>query len=241
VLAVISEGEPQRNREEAASARLTSVWLQRERDVATAYRAYGTPSAALIDEAGRIAAPLAIGADAIRALLQAAARPRPQVAAPLMPSPPPRALAIGDPSPALALETLDGRRLSLGAPGPIASLLLFWNPSCGFCQQMVGDLLRLDAALAERAVRLVLVSAGDGRAERALSLSSALVLDRGDVAAAFGANGTPMAIRIDPQGRVASKLAVGRAEILALAQDAGAAESPARASSLTVRTMGVGS
>jgi len=53
------------------------------------------------------------------------------------------------------------------------------------------------------------------RDNRAMRLRSHVVLN-GDLASAFGANGTPMAILLDADGRVASGIAAGAQAIFAL-------------------------
>lgn len=69
------------------------------------------------------------------------------------------------------------------------------------------------------APRFVLVSSGGAEANRAQRLASEIVLDEtGDAARAFGAGGTPMAVRIDAAGRVGSPLVAGAAGVFDLAR-----------------------
>src|SRR5579864_7703770 len=65
---------------------------------------------------------------------------------------------IGDSLTGVVLEGVDGRWHDLGAPdgGANPSLLIFWNPRCGFCQRLLPD-LREVAAERRRAERVVLV------------------------------------------------------------------------------------
>jgi len=96
--------------------------------------------------------------------------------------------------------------------------VLFWNPGCGFCQQMLPDLKAWEANPPPGAPQLLIVSAGTVEANQALELRSPIVLDHGfSTGRAFGATGTPSAVLVDAQGHIASPVAVGAPAVLALA------------------------
>jgi thiol-disulfide isomerase/thioredoxin len=98
------------------------------------------------------------------------------------------------------------------------TLVLFWNPGCGFCQRMLPDLKRWEDAETPGVPRLVVVSTGEVEANRAMGLRSPLVLDDGFAAGrAFGAGGTPSAVLVVAAGRIASPVAVGAQAVMALA------------------------
>jgi thiol-disulfide isomerase/thioredoxin len=98
-------------------------------------------------------------------------------------------------------------------------LVLFWNPNCGFCRQMLDDLKAWEANPPAGAPKLVVVSTGTAEENRALGLRAPVLLDQGSAAmSAFGANGTPMAVLVDAHGRIASGLVVGAPAVLALAR-----------------------
>jgi hypothetical protein len=62
----------------------------------------------------------------------------------------------------------------------------------------------------------------------AQGLQSPVVLDQGlAVGNAFGADGTPMAVLVDAEGRIASGVAAGAPEVLALARRGQAIPAPA--------------
>jgi protein-disulfide isomerase len=97
-------------------------------------------------------------------------------------------------------------------------LVAFWNPGCGFCQQMLDDLKDWEASAPQDAPKLLVVSAGTEEANKAMGLRSTVVLDQNfSVGSAFGASGTPSAVLVDEEGKVASELAVGAPSVLALA------------------------
>src|SRR5947208_9686190 len=75
VVALISRGTVEANRPKATEYGLTHVLLQKDREVAEAYQASGTPSAVLVRRDGTIGSPLAQGADAIHALIDQTLNP----------------------------------------------------------------------------------------------------------------------------------------------------------------------
>jgi thiol-disulfide isomerase/thioredoxin len=97
------------------------------------------------------------------------------------------------------------------------TLILFWNPACGFCQRLLPDLKAWEARSPEARARLLVVSTGSVEANMALGLSSPVVLDEdGKIGKQFGASGTPTAVLINAEGTIASELAVGAPAVLAL-------------------------
>ncbi|HUX88898.1 MAG TPA: PqqD family peptide modification chaperone [Chloroflexota bacterium] len=72
---VVSRNSSELNQAKASEHGLTRVLLQEDREVARAYGALGTPSAVLVGPAGRIQSPVAVGAEAIRALVAQAFEP----------------------------------------------------------------------------------------------------------------------------------------------------------------------
>jgi methylamine dehydrogenase accessory protein MauD len=226
---VISRGTTEANRSKAAEHSLARVLLQRDHEVAEAYTAYGTPSAVLVRPDGIIGSPVAQGADAIRSLVNRVGEAEPGDAR--RPSPtgngrvpehaegvgegPPR---LGEPAPALALPDLEGHRIELADFRGSKTLVLFWSPTCGFCQQMLPDLQAWEASPPKGAPKLLVVSSGEVEANRAQGFRSPVVLDQEFAAGqAWGSGGTPSAVLVDANGRIASHVEVGAPAVLALA------------------------
>jgi thiol-disulfide isomerase/thioredoxin len=116
------------------------------------------------------------------------------------------------------LPDLSGKAVALADFRGHPTLLLFWRPSCGFCQRMLSDLQAWEAHPPKGAPRLLVVSTGSVETNRALGLRSTVVLDEHmSVGSMFGANGTPMAVLVDARGKIASELAAGAPAVLALA------------------------
>jgi thiol-disulfide isomerase/thioredoxin/uncharacterized membrane protein YphA (DoxX/SURF4 family) len=227
-IALVSEGKAAENRAKTAAHGPILVLLQQKREVAEIYQAWATPTAVLVWPDGMIGSPAVQGAEAIRAMvsqiLSEARTPRTASAAahrgngdghhlPSLAAPKP-----GAPSPAVELQDLDGKSVNLNAFRGRETVLLFWNPGCGFCQRMLGDVRKWDADLRDDAPRLVVISTGKVADGRAMGLRSSVLIDpQGQAATAFGAHGTPMAVLLDADGRIASEIAAGAQAVLALA------------------------
>jgi thiol-disulfide isomerase/thioredoxin len=243
LFAVISQGTPEANRAKFAVHGITPVLLQQAQEVAAAYRATGTPIAVLVRPDGTIGSPLAPGVEAIRALVAQTVGLPSAVPAPLpmlatngrcphcggthgqnghqaaVPLPTPSAVAIGMPAPPVHLPDLTGHGLDLQDFRGRDTLLLFWNPGCGFCQQMLPDLKAWEADPPPGAPQLLVVSTGAVEANQALGLRSPVVLDQAfNSGRAFGATGTPSAVLVDAESKIASSVAVGAQAVLAIAQ-----------------------
>ena len=86
---------------------------------------------------------------------------------------------------------------------------------------MLPDLKEWEKNPPEGAPNLLVISAGTKEANEALGLSSPVVLDQQfSVGRAFGSGGTPSAVLVDEEGKIASEVAVGAPAVLELA-DAG--------------------
>lgn len=233
VIALISRGTARANHQGASKHGLIHVLLQHDREVAEAYQVAGTPGAVLVRPDGTIGSPVAQGAEAIGALI-ASAVSRPgryllpmvhphHVHSHVVEAQPPAGLQRGDAVPLFSLPGLAGQSVHLADFQGSETLLLFWNPACGFCQRLLPDLHIWEAREAEARVRLLVVSTGSVAANTALGLRSPVVLDEGwKIGNQCGVSGTPTAVLIDAAGMVASELAVGAPAILALAESVSA-------------------
>jgi peroxiredoxin len=234
--ALVSRGEVEENETKAQEHGLRNVLLQKDWEVSEAYEVRGTPSAVLVSSDGKIASPVAGGVEGIRGLLSYAVGERAQL--PMQPQQPqaqgqpcpncgrvhaaaptvPAAQKVGEDAPEVKLPDLEGNTVELADFRGEETLVLFWNPGCGFCQQMLPDLKQWEAQAPEDAPRLVVVSAGSEEANKQMGLASPVLLDQNFATGrAFGASGTPSAVLVDAQGKVASEVAVGAPGVLELA------------------------
>ena len=194
-IVMISRGKVEANRNRSEKHGLQNVLLQTDREVAQAYQCAATPAAVLIQE-GKIVNRLSEGPDAIRTLIVRATLPPP--------------VKKGDPVPSYRLPDLDGKELDLSTLRGRHTLLLFWNPTCGFCQGMLADLKTRELHLPMGAPDLLVISTGSVEANRAQGFRSRVLLDQHFAAATlFGAGGTPGAVMIDEEGRLASDVGMG--------------------------------
>ena len=235
-LALISGGRTEANHAKSTEHGLRHVMLQQDREVAAAYRVVGTPSAVIVRSDGTIGSPLAAGAEAIRALVTRTLGTPAQVPTPSSPTAAanggcancgngaakaqsiPRTVKIGDPAPAVKLPDLSGKTVDLADFHGSETLVLFWNPGCGFCQRMLSDLKAWEANPPPGAPKLLVVSTGREERNQAMGLRSPIVLDPGFATGpTFGARGTPSAVLVDERGNIASELAGGAPAVLALA------------------------
>lgn len=226
---VISRGTPEVNRAKSSEHGLAWTLVQRDREVAEVYGAHGTPSAVVVRPDGTIGSPLAQGAEQIRGLVARTLGRLPKSSLPSVvatgnghqPSPatvPARASRIGQVAPDFALPDLDGATVRLADLRGHDTLLLFWNPNCGFCQRMLPDLRAWEETAPPGSPRLLVVSTGPAEANRSQGLRSTIVLDDGFATGrTFGARGTPSAVLVDGAGVIVSDVAVGVEAVLGLA------------------------
>ncbi|MGI8854970.1 MAG: MauE/DoxX family redox-associated membrane protein [Thermomicrobiales bacterium] len=236
-LALISRGAPEANRAKSTEHGLTHVLLQRDREVAESYQSTATPSAVLVQPDGTVGSPIAIGADAITQLVAGITETPLTVPAPMAlpviaaqgnaPCPncgqqqqqmAPTALGIGERAPAIRLPNLTGKTVTLDSYRGSNTLVLFWNPGCGFCSAMLDDLKAWETSAPKGAPKLLVVSTGAAETNKVMGLHATVLLDQTfSVAPTFGVSGTPSAVLVDAKGVIASGVAVGKDAVLALA------------------------
>ena len=235
---VVTTGDPDENRKLVAQHGLhCSVLLQEQMEVATQYRAQGTPMGYRIDAAGRIASELTVGAEP---LLELAAHNSPHPHAPhggngkaathgKQPDPSlarsrlnRSGLKAGATAPEFTLPRLDGGELSLSDLRGGRVLLVFSDPNCGPCDELAPRLQKLH--LQRRDLQMLVVSRRDAEATRAkadaLGLTYPIVVQKQwEISLQYGMFATPIGYLIDEQGLLASDVAVGVEPILSLADE----------------------
>jgi thiol-disulfide isomerase/thioredoxin/uncharacterized membrane protein YphA (DoxX/SURF4 family) len=235
-VSVISRGEVEANQAKRGEHGLTQVLLQEDWEVSNSFQAAGTPTAVLVRADGAIGSYVASGAEEIRALVSRQIGSQIPVIQPTVsgtPCPhcgqvhggeqaaPPvqEGLAVGTPAPEVILPDLAGKQVSLNDFHGRETLVLFWNPGCGFCQQLLPQLKEWEQQRPEGAPEVVLISTGSVEANQEHGLRSTIVIDDGWTAgAAFGASGTPSAVLVDAEGKIAAPLGVGGPSVMALAK-----------------------
>ena len=201
---VVVSGDEERSRAKVADGLGAVALLDPPDQISPRFGAPGTPSAVLIDPELHFASDVAAGRPAIESLVESARR---------LPPPPP---GPGQPAPAFATTDRVGVPWQ---PDRIAQLggrvLVFWDPACGWCERLLPDLLGREGD--GRVDEFVVVSAGPSPAIAELPFQSPVLVDSDrQVANAFGVTGTPIAVRVDRQGLVASRPAAGGPAVLEL-------------------------
>jgi thiol-disulfide isomerase/thioredoxin len=158
-LVVISQGTKEENLSKTKEYGLHRVLVQREHEISDRYDALSTPSAVLVRAGGTIGSAVATGAEAIRTLVSNTMNE--SVAALLSPQ-----MEAGTEAPPLVFPDLAGRMFKLSKLLGKAAILLFWNPTCGFCQQMTDDLKFWEKKALKAGVQVVVISSGFGTREK---------------------------------------------------------------------------
>lgn len=210
-LVVVSRGSAAANEEKAHQHGLSRVLLQDAREVNKAFGVESTPSAVIVRPDGTIGSSVAAGANAVTALVEETL-PGARPAAGSTGS----TVGIGDLLPDLPLATLDGTTFA-GVPPGQEAILLFWNPTCGYCRRLASELLAWEAARPHDAPQLVVISNGEPEAIRAEGFSSTVLVDGGtNTRARFGSRGTPSAVRVSATGRIATPVAHGGDQVMTM-------------------------
>ena len=215
--ALVSRGKADDNVVKAEEHGIGNVLLQKDFETAEAYRYQGTPSAVIVNADGTIGSELVAGPANIRGLINTGAGSAPTGAVAPVRQNAPQLLPVGNPAPNFELRDLQEGRVQLADFRGRDTVLLFWNPSCGFCKKMLDDLKRWETTRGEDAPVLLVVSQGSRDDVLAQGFKSTVLLDNGAIPGLFGATGTPVAILIDSEGRVASVPAIGAQAVLELA------------------------
>jgi peroxiredoxin/uncharacterized membrane protein YphA (DoxX/SURF4 family) len=128
-------------------------------------------------------------------------------------------LAIGTPAPSFTLESATGELVSLEdllARG-LPVVLTFVDRGCGPCAALLPELAGWQDEHADR-LTVAIIGHGDAEENRAAAEEhglSLLLVDSGDLAAAYGSEGTPSAVVLDPDGRVSAEIRYGAQAIRA--------------------------
>jgi peroxiredoxin len=197
-------------------------------EVAAQYQVRGTPIGYLIDEHGKIASELAIGAEALLKLAQPRAADGGSSSGPkehrgnrdLGASKIDRnGLPAGTPAPAFRLPALEGGELSLQQYRGQRVLLVFSDPTCGPCQQLAPELEQFHRRTGE--VQVLMVSRGDVEANRAKAEEYGLTFPIGlqkqwEVSREYAMFATPIAYLLNTEGVTAAEVAIGVEPIRAL-------------------------
>jgi peroxiredoxin len=211
------------------------ILLQPEHEPVEAFARLGTPAAYLLDEKGRVAKPLALGADQVPLLAREAAGGRPRLGSerPLAESRIARTgIPVGSRAPSFDLPDLHGHKVSLDDYRGRAVLVVFSDPDCGPCDAVAPDLARFHREHRENGLDVLMVSRGEREENRRKAAEHGIefpvVVQRGwRLSKKYGIFATPIAFLVDERGVIARDVARGGPEILRLAHEGLAAREEA--------------
>jgi peroxiredoxin len=228
-LVLVSHGDVESNREFAERHGLTCRILHLEGgDPADLFASLGTPVAYLVDEQGRVAEPLAVGANEVPALARRAAEAEPRKLRTQRSLDESRVerdgLRAGSPAPAFELSDLNGDTVALDDFRGQRLLLVFSDPGCGPCNALAPDLARFEREAGDD-LAVLMVSRGDAEANRAKAeehdFEFPVVLQPGwRISKAYGIFATPVAFLVGREGTIERDVARGPQAILELARAA---------------------
>ncbi|MEP6850570.1 MAG: redoxin domain-containing protein [Acidobacteriota bacterium] len=218
-LVFVSKGTIEANHEKFAGSSINRFLLQRNTELQDLVSAKWTPSALLMNADGRVASHVAAGDASIRGLIDkikaediddpffffASKKPRS------------REPKIGETVPDFEMPDLEGRMVDATELRGKPTLVTFWSLTCPHCVEMMRQIKNWENDGAAKEANLLLFSDGEIEDHRKFALSSRIIIDKDYATAAkFGMMGTPSAVLVDENGRIASETAVGAVNIWAL-------------------------
>jgi peroxiredoxin len=234
---VVTTGDQALNRRLAREHKVRApVLLQEGMTIAAKYQVQGTPMGYLLDERGRIASPVTVGADALLALARSEPAPAgggcgcgkepvPRGNRPLSTSKLVRdGLKAGTPAPSFRAPLVGGGELAVDDYRGRRVLLVFSDPQCGPCMQLAPRLEQRHCDVPGVAVLMVSRRGLDENRRKIEELGLSFpvaVQNHWDISKLYGMFATPIAYLIDEQGVIAAEVAVGIDAILALLERAG--------------------
>lgn len=233
VLVAYGDAESNRKMLEEHGVNCTTLLVENSPDekivTGELFRHRGTPSAYLLDEAGRVLQELAVGMDNILELARKAGsgdnkgalRKRPLTESRIVRD----GIKAGTPAPEFTLPDVNGRTVSLEQYRDRNVLLVFSDPQCGPCDALAPELARLHQKHAGNGLDFVMVGRGDPEQNKNKAIEHGiafpvLLQEKWKLSKQYGIFATPVAFLIGKDGRIARNVATGRDEILALAHEA---------------------
>ncbi|HEX6124584.1 MAG TPA: redoxin domain-containing protein [Pyrinomonadaceae bacterium] len=217
---LVSNGSVEANREKLSGVFDEEVILQKSREIADAVRARWTPTALFVRSDGTIGSHLAAGDVAIRELIEkvrSADLSGDSVYFVTGTDNGSRQPKIGETLPDFSLPDINGREIKAADFRGKKTLAVFWSLTCPHCTAMMNDLKAWNDSRGEEDPELLVFSDGEAADHKGVELRAPILLDKGyKTAEKLGMFGTPSAVVLDADGRIASETGVGAANIWAL-------------------------
>lgn len=215
----ISNGKPDENLKKFGGDLSKQILLQKEREVAESVKAQWTPTAILMDANGRLASHATAGDTAIRELVEQIKLKDLSVEYTHFTNGHDHGQTnlIGRSVPQFTQKDIKGQIINSDYFKGKQTLVTFWSLTCPHCTTMMKELKAWDAMKGKDEPSLVVFSDGDKVTLETYGLRSPVVLDEGHMTSAgFGMFGTPSAVLVNEEGRIASETATGAPNIWSL-------------------------
>lgn len=210
----VSKGTEKENAEKFGGGQFKQILIQKDAEIAEAFKAAWTPTAVLINVDGNIASAVAAGDTAIRSLFEKVKLLGDDGDNYFVTN---VSMNLGESVPEFSLENIEGSSVSSKDLTGRKTLLTYWSLDCEWCEKMLDDLREYDKTRGADEPELLLLSSGNAEQHRALGFKSQIVLDdENDVSKQIGMDGTPSAVLINENGKIVSEVAVGAENIFAL-------------------------
>jgi peroxiredoxin len=228
---IVSTGSVEENRRFFGEHRIACpILLQEDSELAALYLAMATPMAYLVNEHGATLGRAAVGPTAILSLLRdrSWAPDTPSNGQSRVVSPGSLAsnlinrdgLKAGTAAPEFTLPALDGSEIALSSFRGRPVLLVFSDPNCRPCNELLPKLEQIHRK--SKDLQVLVIGRGDPEANRdtmkKLGLTFPMVLQQSwEISRAYGMFSTPIGYLVDEDGVLVDNVAVGGNRILALA------------------------
>lgn len=212
----ISSGNAEENLKKFAGGNLESILLQREKEISALFGAQWTPTALFVNSDGTIGSYLAAGDRAIRELVDKIKAANVGGDSIFISNGKDAAL-LGAALPEFAQKDVNDKNLASKDLLGRKTLITFWNTTCPHCHNMLEDLREWDKSKSADEPNLLVLSEGETEKNRSMNLQSPVILDTNrNISKQLGMKGTPSAVLVDENGRIASETAIGAAQIWTL-------------------------
>lgn len=215
----MSSGTPMENLAKFGAELSSVMLLQKDREVAEAAKAQWTPTAVLVDAAGRVASHTAAGDTAIRELIENVKTESFDKEFNYITNGHSHAhnSKLGRTIPEFKLADDNGKEISDKDLKGRKTLVAFWSTGCPHCSDMIDELRDWDGARGQDEPNLIVFSDGTREEHAEWGLQSPVIVDEGHkTSAGFGMYGTPSAVLVNEDGVIVSETAIGAPDIWAL-------------------------
>ena len=206
----ISSGKAKENLDKFAGDSFKQILLQKDNEISELFGAEWTPTALFINSDGAIASRVAAGDSAIRELMELVEAEAFEKDNDFILNGEGKDSKLGTDAPEFALNDLKGEEISEAYFKEQKTIVTYWGTKCPHCVNMLEELREWDKSKGVDDPNLLVISSGEIEDHDEMELNSPVVIDNEhEVGPGLGMQGTPSAILIGKDGKIASEVAVG--------------------------------